>query len=268
MKKITVVGSGASAVHFALSVLKKGREVTMLDVGYKSPGNARPEDTFNQLKTNLEDPVDYFLGEDFQSVVPPDFGKEIYGFPPNKQYIFDHAPGFKEAATGFEPLFSFARGGLAEAWTGGCYSFNNDDFKDFPFSYEDMAPYYGEVAQRIGVTGVEDDLSQFFPLHKNLLPPLDMDEHTQLLVDRYKEKGKRLNEKFGVYLGRNRSAVLSKDKDDRKACDYSGRCIWGCPSGSLYVPSLTLKQCLDFPNFTYIPHRLVTHFKYDAQSRV
>ncbi len=140
--------------------------------------------------------------------------------------------------------------------------------KSFPIGYKDIEPYYEEVAERIGVIGVEDDLTQFFPLHKNLLPGLELDEHSRLLADTYEKKGKRLKEKLGVYMGRNRTAVLSVDKNGRKACDYSGRCLWGCPTGSLYVPSITLDQCLGFSNFTYIPNRLVTHFKYDGQNRI
>lgn len=268
MAKITVVGSGASAVHFALSALKKGHEVTVLDVGYNAPETVKPGDTFNRLKCGLKDPVNYFLGEQFESVVPPDYSKEIYGFPPNKQYIFKHPAGFTETSTGFEPLFSFARGGLAQAWTGGSYPFDDNDMKDFPIDYKDIGPYYEEVAERIGVIGVEDDLSRFFPFHKNLLPGLELDEHSRLLADTYEKKGDRLKKKLGVYMGRNRTAVLSIDKNGRKACDYSGRCLWGCPSDSLYVPSITLDQCLGFSNFTYIPHRLVTHFKYDAQNRI
>ncbi|MCP4220612.1 MAG: hypothetical protein GY765_38650 [bacterium] len=267
MDKITIVGSGASAVHFALSVLEKGYEVTMLDVGYGGPAAVNPKDPFHRLKCTLKDPAAYFLGENFESVVPPDFDKEIYGFPPNKQYVFKHPPGFKEKAEGFEPLFSFARGGLAQAWTGGSYPYNDDDLKNFPLGHKDFAPYYDKVVDRIGVMGENDDLSRFYPVQDNLLPPLDFDYHSQQLKDNYIAKKEKLN-KTGVYLGRSRVAVLSRDKKDRKACDYSGRCIWGCPTNSLYVPSVTLDECLQFPKFTYIPNRLVTHFNYNNKKVV
>ncbi len=268
MADITIIGSGASAVHFALSVLRKGHKVTMLDVGYAGPGAVKPQDTFNRLKCSLEDPARYFLGEDFESVVPPDNAKEIYGFPPHKKYIFQHPPGFKHSADGFEPLFSFARGGLAQAWTGGSYPYDQDDLEAFPFGYEAMEPHYEEVAKRIGLMGARDDLARYFPYHKNILPPLEFDEHSRLLVDNYKAKGAKLTEKTGVVFGRSRVAVLSREQDGRSACDYSGRCIWGCPTDSLYVPALTLAQCAGFENFTYIPNRLVTHFKTDSSNRV
>lgn len=268
MAKITVVGSGASGVHFALSALKKGHDVTMLDVGYSAPPPVNPDDSFTDLKATLKDPAAYFLGENFESVVPPDNDKEIYGFPPNKQYVFKHPTGFKENSTGFEPLFSFAAGGLAQAWTGGAYPFNENDLNDFPFDYGDIEPYYTEIAGRIGVIGVNDDLAQFYTLHGNLSDPIRFDAHSQHLVNRYQLKREELTGKHGIYLGRSRVSVLSCDREGRKACDYSGRCIWSCPSHSLYVPSLTLEECRRFDNFTYIPNNFVSHFSYDKNNRI
>ena len=60
-EKIIIVGSGASGVHFALSLLHKGYYVTMLDVGNVGPQAVNPQDSFNDLKSNLSDPVKYFL---------------------------------------------------------------------------------------------------------------------------------------------------------------------------------------------------------------
>ena len=50
---IVVVGSGASAVHFAQTALELGRRVLMLDVGYPKPAPAQPEASLNQLKAEL-----------------------------------------------------------------------------------------------------------------------------------------------------------------------------------------------------------------------
>ena len=41
---MTVVGAGASAVHFARSLLEAGHEVVMVDVGRDRPDPVRPED--------------------------------------------------------------------------------------------------------------------------------------------------------------------------------------------------------------------------------
>jgi hypothetical protein len=268
MSEVTIVGSGASAVHFALSVLQKGYAVTMLDVGYDKPEAVNPQDTLNGLKKNLADPVEYFLGKKYEALILPDAAKEYYGIPPSKNYVFKIPEYFQERSTGFEPHFSFARGGLAEAWTGGAYAYNDEELADFPFQYRDIEPFYNEVAKRIGILGAQDDLSRFHPWHENLLPPLEFDEHAALLYAGYEKKKELLQKKFSCYFGRSRLAVLSRNHASRQACDYTGRCLWGCPSDSIYIPSLTLKTCLTFPAFTYIPDMLVTHFKYGAANRI
>lgn len=268
MANITVVGSGASGVHFALSALKKGHRVEMLDVGYSGPRNTNPDFSFIDIKNKHEDPVAYFLGENFESVIPPGLDQEIYEFPPNKQYIFKLPPAFKSENKDFDPLFSFARGGLAEAWTGGCYPYNDLDLDLFPFDFQTLKPYYEEIADRIGLIGDDDDLVRFFPWHENLISPLELDENSQLLLKKYEKRRESLNRKMGFYLGRSRIATLSKDKGSRKACDYSGRCLWGCPSDSLYVPSLTLEECRKYSHFSYRPGIYVDYFKVNSRKRI
>ena len=88
MDPIVVVGSGASGVHFALTALRKGRRVIMLDVGHTGPEVVRPGDTLNGLKQNLPDPVAYFLGARYQSLVLPGHSGEYYAFPPAKEHVF------------------------------------------------------------------------------------------------------------------------------------------------------------------------------------
>jgi choline dehydrogenase-like flavoprotein len=239
MEKVLVVGSGASGVHFTLSILKKGYEVTLLDVGGDKPGPVNPEDSFNDLKANLNDPVSYFLGRDYEAVVFPgsqtDYYTKYYGTPPTKSHIFEEPDDFSYEADGMMPLFSFAQGGLAEAWTGGAYPFNDDDLRDF---------------------------------HKNLLTPLRLDEHSECLVTEYEKRRSDLNRVYKCFLGRSRVTALSEDAGGREGCSYCGRCLWGCPSEALYTPSITLRECLKYPNLHYVPNMYVSHFRYDSDRRV
>ncbi|MFQ5787787.1 MAG: hypothetical protein ACE5H1_07370, partial [Thermodesulfobacteriota bacterium] len=196
MDKILIIGSGASGVQFALTVLKKGYEVLMLDVGHGKTASVNPEEDFNALKSNLNDPVQYFLGKKYQALMLPDANGEYYGIPPNKSYVFSDVSHFKYRTDGFAPLVSFAQGGLAEAWTGGVYPFNDDELSDFPCTYKEMEPYYNEVANRIGITGAPDDLARFYPIHENLMAPLNLDQHSQVLLDAYETKKNYLNKKL------------------------------------------------------------------------
>ena len=268
MEKVIIVGSGASGVHFAQSLLQKKYQVIMLDVGYEKPEILNPNSSFAELKHNLDDPVKYFLGKNFEAVIYPDNDSEYYGFPPSKNFVFQKPPQFSYESTGFFPLFSFAKGGLAEVWTGGVYPLNDGELSDFPFCYKDILPYYNETARRIGVSGAKDDLSNFLPFHDNIMEPLTLDEHSALILSKYNETKFYLNKKLKCYLGRSRIAVSSKGHDKRKACAYNGRCLWGCPSGALYTPSMTLKICNEYQNFTYIPDMYVTHYQFNSKHRI
>jgi choline dehydrogenase-like flavoprotein len=240
----------------------------MLDVGRAKPPVVNPEDDFNELKTNLNDPARYFLGSSFEAVVHPGSEGEYYGFPPHKSYIFSRPDSFKWEARGFAPLLSFARGGLAETWTGGVYPLNAAELKEFPFDFEEIAPCYDEVARRIGVSGAVDDLARFYPVHDHLLEPLRLDNHSRLLLEAYEKKKRYLNEELKCFFGRSRVAALSRDVNERKGCSYTGRCLWGCPTGAFYTPSLTVDQLRRYPNFKYLPNTLVSHFKFNAERRV
>jgi choline dehydrogenase-like flavoprotein len=267
MKRIVVVGSGASAVHFALSALEKGHEVLMLDVGRERQAPVMPHATLTQLKDQLADPVRYFLGEAFEAVLFPGARGEYYGFPPSKTYVFAGTPQFRWRAEGFNPLASFAQGGLAEAWTGGVYPFNDAELAEFPFTYSDISPYYDLVARRIGISGAVDDLARFMPVHQHLMPPLELDEHSRVLLEAYERQRDRLNG-LRCYMGRSRLATLSLDRDGRHACSYLGRCLWGCPSQSLYTPRITLDVCRGYERFRYEKGVYVRHFNVDRQRRI
>ena len=203
-------------------------------------GAGRPTSTLTGLKDSLADPGAYFLGTRYEGVLLPDATEEYYGIPPSKQYVFDPAR-FRHATPGFAPLFSFARGGLAEAWTGGCYPFNIDELADFPFSHR---------ISRLTTTRWRAGSASLAPT--TIWPGScrstitccrpSLDRHSEKLLRPYERARDRLNRR-GAYLGRTRVATLSRALGSREACDYLGRCLWGCPRNALYTPSQTLREC-------------------------
>lgn len=83
----------------------------------------------------------------------------------------------------------------------------------------------------------------------------------------YQRARDRLNRR-GVFMGRSRLATLSQPLGGRTPCDYRGRCLWGCPHESLYVPSLTLRECLAHPAFEYVAGVEVVRLRIGAGGRV
>ncbi len=249
-------------MHFALTALERGHDVTMLDVGHERPAAVLPGATYDGLKQQLPDPVGYFLGSHGEGVVYPSTSASYYGHPPSKQYVFDIPRGFETKNIAMAPRFSFARGGLAEAWTGGAYAYNRDDLGPYPVSYDDMQRSYATVARRIGIGAVRDDLERFIPFDESYRAPLPFDRHSQWLWDRYHTRRDRLQQAHGFYLGRSRVATLSADMGERHGCGQLGRCLWGCPRESIYSPFHTLRECMAYPRFTYVPGVLVRHFEY------
>ena len=197
MADFTVVGSGPSGVHFALSALKRGHSVQIVDVGWSPNEAVNPSDSFVELKHNLDDPAAYFLGENNEGVLLPGDDGEFYGIPPSKAYALRSVAQFDSVTHNFEPLVSFARGGLAEMWTGGCYAFNDAELEDFPFGYDEIAPYYRQIAERIGINGMQDDLSDRIPIQTGFQPPLRLDNHSALLLSRYESKRKYFQDQLG-----------------------------------------------------------------------
>ena len=268
MTHVVVVGSGASGVHFAFTALERGHDVTMVDVGIERPAPVEPGASIEGMKDRLADPAAWFLGEDGRNVVYPATKASYYGFPPSKEYVFRTPGAFRSRAEQMVPVFSFAQGGLAEAWTGGAYAFGPTDLTEFPFGYDDIAPYYAQVAERIGVGAEPDDLAQFIPCDAPYLPPLPFDPHSAHLVARYQQVRPALQQDLGFFLGRSRVATLSQAHRGRQGCGQLGRCFWGCPNESLYTPSYTLRELRQHPRFTYKPGLLATHLEQDAGARI
>ena len=268
MRRVVVVGSGASGVHFARTALDMGWAVTLLDVGHERPAPVDPDSSFLDLRETLADPLAYFLGKESEAVVYPGSRDTYYGFPPSKAHVFRPVAGFRSDFRGISPSLSFARGGLAEAWTAGAYEYNDDDLDAFPISHADLAPHYDEVATRIGIGAASDDLARFIPMGGSYLPALDPDRHSARLLERYARHREPLNRRHRFFMGRSRVAVLSRDHGGRKGCASLGRCLWGCPTEAIYSPFYTLRECLAHPRFDYVPGVLVRHFEAGEGGRV
>jgi len=260
-----VIGSGPSGANAALTLLERGKEVVMYDVGIEEKPFPHPQATFNDLKELLDDPHSFFLGSRLQGIIPPG-SEEIFDYPPSRDFrVSPDNPWIPHSRNGFRPVLSLNRGGLGVAWGANCLPYTDDDLRDFPIKASDLSEGYETASKRMVISGPgSDDLSPFLGKTFESSEPVRFNRHDSLLWNRYQKKKKRV-EKCGVVLGRARLAVDNREGSEHR-CIYCDRCLWGCGPRAIYNPVTTLEACQKYPQFRYRPNACVTRLGIESGS--
>jgi choline dehydrogenase-like flavoprotein len=247
---VIVVGSGPAGVSSAFPLLEAGLKVLLVDGG-REIALSPPSKPYLISRKEDENQWEWMIGKDYHALqnmdaVSPKLRVPIYA------PVFD---GFKDLnkieTKRFVAVGSLAQGGLSNAWGCGVARLSSEELRAFPFSPLEIEQSYSAVTRRMGVSGaLQDDLSDYFGLDDWADPPIQIDALQNRLLRGYaKQKSKVLA--LGMRLGRSRVAVLGMDRGDRKACDLTGNCLWGCHRRSLYSATEDLKNLKRFPNFAY-----------------
>jgi choline dehydrogenase-like flavoprotein len=252
--RIVVVGGGVSAAHAALTILERGSDVELWDVGREEA--SYPAGDFRALK-QLRDAIGFFLGPDLEGLVPPSSG-ELLRYPVSRHFLASaEDPLWSFAADGFAAQASFAKGGFANGWGANALAFDEDDMQGWPVSVSEMDAAYRIVYERIPVAGPsDDDLTPYLKGVYPSQPPVELTSRDRRVLASY-ERGKRSLAALGVRIGRARLAVVT-DPARADACRYCDRCLWGCPTASIYNPrTSTLAACEARSGFRYLRNRFV-----------
>ncbi len=204
------------------------------------------------------DTFDLFIGQDFRGIT--DVLEDQVGIAklnaPNMAFITRNAQALSPvSAAGFDPIQSFALGGLANGWGAGLYRFVEADLAGFPIGAADLAPHFDRLTDEIGISGAEDDLAPFFGDLCGMLPPLALSYNAAKCYRAYGRRRAGLAGR-GVIIGRPRLGVLSVERDGRPACDYSNTEFWQ-DAAYLYTPALTLRRLIAAGQLDYRPGLLV-----------
>jgi hypothetical protein len=196
-----IIGSGPTGAIAAHSL--RNNDVLMLDVGNSRSKMLKKAETEDNLK-------ELILGNANEQVIPIIESK--YGLKlknPTYQFVTkdkdDHLPIISD---NFNSIVSFAKGGLANAWGGGAYRFNEKDLLKFPFSLADITPYYNKLSAMLGICGKEDALLKYFGKDNALGALPEISDFYDNFISRYNKKQKTLK-KNGIYIGRPRLALQS-----------------------------------------------------------
>lgn len=166
---------------------------------------------------------------------------------------------------GFSP--SMHVGGLAMHWGGVTPRYSPEDFKlrsmygvgtDWPFTYEELDPFYQEAEERMGVAG-EPGPSQYDARGKPYpLPPLPLSYNLALL--------KEWAGAADVPAWGTPSAKNSVPYDGRAQCQRCDTCYPVCPTGAKYAPDWTWDALVASKKVELVTGVLVRRLEADART--
>jgi choline dehydrogenase-like flavoprotein len=210
---VIVIGSGASGGMAAWNLTRQGIEVLLLDAGdrfdrSKFWTHVRPWEA-RERENRGERPPQFFL----------DTQEQPYLTPANRPFALTRVWG---------------HGGKTNVWGRVSLRYSQMDLKaadrdgweiPWPFAYTDIAPYYDQVEQLIGVCGGTDD-SDALPGSKFLQPP-----PAPRCGERLLQKGMT---KLGIPVVAGRRANMTRPTRGFAACHYCGNCGAGCDTASFF----------------------------------
>ena len=161
---VIIIGSGVAGINSAWPIVKAGKKVLMLDVGYTK---------FNQIN-DLDGNID-----SSPKVRAPEFS-----------YVFRDFKNFYNLNTSkFSPNGSLAMGGLSNAWSALVSSFTNDEFDKYPFNRSDIINNYDSVAKRIGISGEKNgDLVDWLGTDYFMQSNLPIHPFIEKILKKYEKK--------------------------------------------------------------------------------
>ena len=242
-----VIGSGPSGVACAMALLRRGRDVTMLDGGEA----LEPERQQAVERLRMLDPSEWngtnisFLKE---GVVADRKGvgvKRIFGSDYPYRGVEQLMPTHKK---GVDTKSSLAVGGLSAAWGSAILPFRDEDMVGWPLRLADLAPYYRDVLSLMGTSLVQDDLAELFPLFVAPDGALRRSRQADSLM-RDLEKHRIHLRAQGIWFGAARLATRPHVRGAQPGCTYCGLCMYGCPYGLIYSAEDTLAQLAEYPKF-------------------
>jgi len=261
MIDVIVVGSGASGVNAAFPLCEAGLRVTMLDYGNVDDVYSQlvPALPFSELRRTDEQQHRYYLGDTFEGILLGSLRVGTKLTPPRLHVVADSPELMPVDSETFSANESLALGGLAASWGAGILPFRDDDFRKMPISFTDLKPHYETVAERIGVSGGQDDLLTLFGDNGFLMPAAEIDSSAEKIMKKYIRRRHHFN-KQGLHMGRARLALCTKPHRGRQAHTYRDMDYWVDTDDSVYRPRYTLAELRRFPNFSYINRRFVLSF--------
>jgi hypothetical protein len=257
-----VIGSGNTGAMAAQTLIEGGATVTMVDVG-RTDRTYRmliPDLDFLSMRTTDPEQHRYLLGNDFEGLPSSTVATAAQLTPPRRHAVDLVDRYLAVDSNSFRPLESLAYGGLGNAWGAGCCVFSDSELVEAGLDPGGMRTAYQLVADRIGISGAQDDVTRFTSadLHGIQRAP-EMDETCSRLYRRYGARRAKLHAR-GVFMGRPALALLTETMGDRVGYRYRDMDFYDDRDQSVYRPWITVDALKRDPRFRYVDGLLALRF--------
>lgn len=230
---VVIIGTGPAGVSAAWPLVQSGRDVLMVDASIDA-AVAPPEGEYFDLRRNDPNQRDWMFGADLASWIDGAATSPKLRVPTLRSVFEGFGDANRIETENFAAIGSLASGGLSNAWGCGVARYDSAEMAEFPLAHADLNASFAAVSRRIGLSGKsDDDLSGYFGLDDWADPAPALDDKATRFFRLY-SAGRSRKVLQGFRLGRSRLALLSSDREGRRACSMSGLCLWGCRRGALY----------------------------------
>ncbi len=263
-----IVGSGATGGWAAMHLAEAGLDVAVLEAG--------PPTTSDQFGEHLQ-PYDLrYRDVRRNGVASPQIARmrpvhALQGACSEVNYRWFANDAENPFTTPDGKPFVWVRiralGGRTLVWGRQSYRLSDLDFRaasrdgvgiDWPYRYEDLAPYYSQVERFVGISGQNEGLAHF--PDGEYLPPMGHTCGERLLARAVKSQ-------FGRPVTIGRSAVLTAEHRGRAACHWCGPCNRGCVTHSYFSsPFTTLAAAEETGRLTVLTDTVVSRVTADRRS--
>jgi hypothetical protein len=256
-----IVGSGCTGAMVAETLCETGKHVLMIDVGLKNDVPTNFDTDFISIRKNEKAQGNALLGTKLEALevpthpnIPQQTAQRKFMTALTDQLIPMQSPDFF-------PVESLALGGLGNGWGLGSYVFSEKELTKIGLKNKMMQDAYKVVASRVGISGQESDDAAMYCHNQTI--PLQRSIHINPVADsfykRYEKKKLQFHQK-GLFIGRPSLALLTENKDDRKAYAYRDLDFYCDDNKSAYRPAYTIQTLIQKGKLIYKDKLLVTRF--------